>query len=140
VVPAAPKKLDLLWILDEDDDYAQVQSVAAVLPQLIDSMNQAQIDYQIAVTSTDTCDAGSSDQGAFEPCEHCLSTGSADPTFVTPTFSDPATTLVDLFDLFDVAPQLAFCVAFNGDEHFFDSITDAFSPDLLSGHNSGFIS
>jgi hypothetical protein len=27
----------------------------------------------------------------------------------------------------------------NGDEHFFDSIADAFSPALLSGHNSGFI-
>ncbi len=26
-----------------------------------------------------------------------------------------------------------------GDEHFFDAIADAFSPDLLGGHNAGFL-
>jgi hypothetical protein len=138
-VPALAKKVDLLWILDDDDDTTEVQVLVAVLPQLITSMNQEQIDYQIAVTSTDTCDAGMSDRGAFEPCDHCISNASADPTFVTPATADPAATLVNLFDAFDVPPQLGLCEGLNGDEHFFDSIADAFSPDLLSGHNSGFI-
>ncbi len=139
IVPTITKKVDLLWILDEDDDAAQVANVAYLLPQLIDTMNQDQLDYQIAVTSTDTCDAGSSDLGSFEPCDHCLSTAASTPTFVTSTTVDAGAALVDLFSLFDVAPQLGFCEALNGDEHFFDSIADALSPALLSGHNAGFI-
>ena len=58
---------------------------------------------------------------------------------ITPTTGGPAATLAELFDLFDVPPQLAYCEDINGDEHFFDTIADAFSPTLLSGHNAGFI-
>ncbi len=139
VVPVPPKDLDLLWVLDEDDDFTQMNAVAAVLPQLIDAMDQQQIDYQIAVTSTDTCDGGSSDLGAFEPCEHCLSKASSDPLFITPQTAGPATTLGELFAVFDLSPQLGLCAELNGDEHFFDSIADALSPGLLGGHNAGFI-
>jgi hypothetical protein len=139
IVPPLSKKVDLLWVLDEDDDATQVAMVANLLPQLISTMNQDQLDYRMAVTSTDTCDAGSSDLGSFEPCDHCLSQASSTPTFITPTTPSTSTALVDLFGFFDVAPQLGLCEGLNGDEHFFDSIAAAFSPALLGGHNSGFI-
>ncbi len=138
-VPAPPKKLDLVWILDNDDDLPQIQSVAALLPQLIDALNQAQIDWQMAVTSTDTCDGGSSDLGFFEPCEHCISQASTDALFVTSTTADGGDALVNLFNLFDQPPQANFCSALNGDEHLFDSVADAFSTDNLAGHNAGFM-
>ncbi len=93
----------------------------------------------MAVTSTDTCDAGTSDLGFFEPCDHCLSQASTDPLFVAPTTADAGDALVNLFSLFDQAPQVGFCTPLNGDEHFFDSIADAFSTDNLSGHNAGFL-
>ena len=138
-VPAPPKELDVLWILDEDDDLDQVQSVAALLPQLIDSMNKSQIDWQMAVTSTDTCDGGSSDLGFFEPCDHCISQASTDPLFVTPGTADAGDAIGNLFSLFDESPQGGFCEGLNGDEHFFDSIADAFATANLTGHNAGFI-
>jgi len=139
IVPTPTKQLDMLWILDEDDDFTQVNTIAGFLPQLISALDDAGIDYRMAVTSTDTCDAGSSDRGFLEPCDHCLSTASNSPTLVTPATPGAATALVDLFNLFDIPPQLGFCEKLNGDEHFFDSIADAFSPELLAGHNSGFL-
>ncbi len=135
----APRsEVDIVWILDNDDDYPQVQNVRALLPQLFASLDEAQVDYQMAVTSTDTCNSANSDQGWFEPCDHCLSTASPDPIFVTPATADPAGTLSGLFAFFDIPPQLGLCAPLNGDEHFFDSIAAALSPTLQSGHNAGF--
>jgi hypothetical protein len=136
----APRsEVDIVWILDNDDDYPQVQNVRALLPQLFASLDEAQVDYQMAVTSTDTCDSPYSDQGSFEPCDHCLSTASPDPLFITPATADPVDTLSDLFGYFDIPPQLHLCADLNGDEHFFDSVADVFAPNLLSGHNAGFL-
>jgi hypothetical protein len=138
-IPAPPKKVDLAWILDDDDDVPSIATLAGILPQLIDALNQSQIDYQIAVTSTDTCDQDWSDQGSFEPCDHCLSVAQSNPIFITPASTpDPATALAGLFGLF-TDPDPAHCEKLTGDEHLFDTIADAFSPTLLSGHNSGFI-
>jgi len=61
------------------------------------------------------------------------------PIFINPASTpDPATALGDLFGLFALGDP-AQCEAQIGDEHLFDTIADTFSPDLLSGHNSGFI-
>jgi len=136
IVPQS--EVDIVWILDNDDDYPQVQNVRAILPQLFASLDEAQVDYQMAVTSTDTCNAPNSDRGSFEPCDHCLSTASPDPIFISPVTPDPAGSLSDLFGTFDIPPQLGLCAHLNGDEHFFDSIAAVLSPALLSGHNAGF--
>ncbi len=138
-IPAPPKKVDLAWILDNDDDQPSIATLATVLPQLIDALNSSQIDYQIAVTSTDTCNQYGSDQGFFEPCDHCLSTGQSNWIFITSASTpDPATALATLFDIFAI-PDPAQCEKAIGDEHLFDTIADAFAATLLGGHNSGFI-
>src|SRR4029077_12177074 len=124
---------------DDDDDQTQVQHVAALLPQLIDSLNKAQIDWQMAATSTDTCDAGTSDIGFFEPCDHCLSQTSSDPLYVTSTTADAGDAMVNLLAVFDKDAKGHLCDPLNGDEHLFDSIADAFSSDNLAGHNAGFL-
>ncbi len=115
------------------------RTLRPLLPQFIDSLNSAQIDWQMAVTSTDTCDGGSSDLGFFEPCDHCISQASADPLFVTPTTADGGDALVDLFNLFDQEPGSGLCEPLNGDEHLFDAIADAFSTDNLAGHNASLL-
>jgi len=139
IVPAPPNQLDLVWILDNDDDREEVKSVAAVLPGIIDALNAKQVDWQMAVTSTDTCDGGSSDLGFFEPCDHCISQASSTALRVTESTPDAGDALINLFNLFDVAPVLGYCDQLNGDEHFFDSIADAFSTANLAGHNAGFL-
>ena len=138
--PAPLKKVDLAWILDNDDDETtSIAPIGAILPQLIDALHQSGIDYQLAVPSTDTCNQDGADQGSFEPCDHCLSTAQSAPIFITPaTVPDPATGLGDLFGGFAL-PARADCWGLVGDEHLFDTIAAAFSPGLLSGHNSGFI-
>ena len=139
-VLAPPKKADLLWILDNDDDLtASIEPLELILPQLIDTLDQSQIDYQIAITSTDTCDGDGSDQGFFEPCDHCLSTIQSDPIFVgSASEPDPATALGDSFGAFSL-PARAYCSGLIGDEHLLDTLAAAFAPGLLAGHNSGFI-
>ncbi len=138
------RQLDLLWVLDNDDDLSAVSAVTNMLPQLIGVLSDAGIDYQIAATSTDTCDGttsngANSDQGAIEPCDHCLSTASANPVFVTATTANPAATLSGLFSFFDIPPQVGACEQVIEDEHFFDALAAIFSPALLNGHNAGFM-
>ncbi len=131
--------VDLAWFLDEDDDYAQIQNVKALLPALFAALNQAQVDYQMAITSTDTCALPNSVQGSFEPCDHCLTLALSSALFITPATPDPLGAMSALLDAFDLPPQLNACTAVNGDEHFFDSIAAAFSSSLRNGHNAGFL-
>ena len=138
IVPNPPKELDLVWILDDDDDLQEIQSVAALLPQIVDLLNAAKVDWQMAVTSTDTCDAGHSDIGLFEPCDHCISQDSSDATYFTPT-ADAGDALVNLFAFPHREDQGGLCAWVNGDEHFFDSIAEAFSAGNLGGHNARFL-
>ena len=133
---AQQNKVDLVFMLDDDDDLPEIQSVAAELPGFIQAANAAQIDYRIAVTSTDTCSATPSDQGAFEPCDHCTSSAAANPIYFTPQTPDAAQALTDLFTLH----QSTACVpALVGDEQFFEAIRETFDPSLLAGHNAGFL-
>jgi hypothetical protein len=47
---------------------------------------------------------------------------------------------MNIFDQFNgLLPGQETCYPLNGDEHFFDAIADAFSPELLSTHNAGFL-
>jgi len=40
-IPTPPKKLDLAWILDNDDDRTSIYYLGLLLPQLIDALNQS---------------------------------------------------------------------------------------------------
>jgi len=133
---ARQNKVDLLFMLDDDDDLTEIQAVAEELPGFIQAADAAGLDYQIAVTSTDTCVATPSDQGSFEPCDHCTSSVSASPIYFTPQTQNAAQTLTDLFNLHSGTACVAALV---GDEQFFQALEQTFEPALLAGHNAGFV-
>ncbi len=133
---ARQSKIDLVFVLDDDDDLTEIQAVAAELPSFIQAANAAELDYRIALTSTDTCVATFSDQGSFEPCDHCTASVSATPIYFTPQSQNAAQTLGNLFNLHSGTACVQTLV---GDEQFFQAIADAFDPALLAGHNSGFL-
>jgi hypothetical protein len=133
---AQQNKIDLVFMLDDDDDLTEIQAVAQELPAFIQAADAAQLDYRIALTSTDVCGATPSDQGSFEPCDHCTSSASASPIYFTPQTSNGAQGLTDLFDLH----QGTACTRnVFPDEQFFQALADTFDPSLLAGHNSGFM-
>ncbi len=140
-VPVLTKQVDVLWVLEDDDnqDTVQVRGISAMAAKLISEMNADQLDYQMAVTSTDTCSASNADRGALEPCDHCLSTAGSYPELITPATTSTALSLTFLFAAFTISPAASSCGPINGGEHFFDAIADALSFPLLSGHNAGFI-
>ena len=67
--------MDLLWVIDNDDDLEQDQNIATnALPAFIAAAQAANVDFHMAVTSTDTCSAPGSDQGGSSPAPTVSST------------------------------------------------------------------
>ena len=129
-------QVDLLWVIDNDDDLTQDQNIAQnALPAFIAAAQAANVDFHMAVTSTDTCTATGSDQGNFEPCANCQFTTSPTATIVTSQTANPATTLAPLIQM----TTWNCASAGVSDEQLVDAAYLALQPGLLAGHNAGFL-
>ncbi len=123
-------QVDILWVVDNDDNQQVQQLVAQNLPSFMQYALSAGIDFHMAVTATDVCQTGTSDDGWFDPCSHCAEMGS-NATIVTPqTQPDPTSVLQNLIQV----GQSGGC-----DDPLFEPAYEALQPSLLSGHNSGFL-
>ncbi len=120
-------KADILWVMDTDDDDDERTKVAAQAPGFVQALISDGLDFQIAVTSSDSCGQnpppGHAEGGQILPCPNCKLSGST-PTIVT-------------LDDFNAGTDLATLMAIGGraqnsctdDEHFFETSYEA----LVSG-------
>ena len=127
---SAQPKVDILWVIDNDDNQEVQQLVAQNLPKFMEYALSAGIDFHMAVTSDDVCQTSSSDDGWFEPCSHCASQSSSSATIVTPQTPNPTSTLATLIQL----GQSGGC-----DDPLFEPVYEALQSSLLAGHNAGFL-
>jgi hypothetical protein len=75
---------DVLWVMDTDDDETERAEVAKYGADFITALQADGIDFQVAVTSSDTCKgSGSSDDGRILPCAGCNISGSSIPSIIT---------------------------------------------------------
>jgi Abnormal spindle-like microcephaly-assoc'd, ASPM-SPD-2-Hydin len=140
---------DILWVVDTDDDFDFWSGPQSnFFPQLQDFMNAAAgVDYQMAVTTVETCPGG--DQGNIEPCPSCHNTsynGSSDADILTPDLSNPGADLQNLLNNIDKDPCNpcqdcnSCCAPGSADEHFLQAAQWALDPtNAAAAHNSGFL-
>ncbi|MHB8417352.1 MAG: choice-of-anchor D domain-containing protein [Myxococcales bacterium] len=128
-VQSSQPKVDILWVIDNDDNGEVQTLVANNMPSFMQYAISQGIDYHIAVTSDDVCQGPTSDDGSFEPCSHCAINGT-NATIVTPQTPDPVGTLGNLIQL----GQAGGC-----DDPLFEPAYEALQPALLQGHNAGFL-
>ncbi|HUB05974.1 MAG TPA: choice-of-anchor D domain-containing protein [Myxococcales bacterium] len=128
-VQSSQPKVDILWIIDNDDNGQVQQLVAQNIPSFMQYAQSQGIDYHIAVTSDDVCQGPTSDDGWFEPCAHCAETGT-NAEIITPQTPDPVGALGTLIQL----GQSGGC-----DDPLFEPAYEALQPALLAGHNAGFL-
>ena len=128
-VQSSQPKVDILWVIDNDDNGQVQQLVAQNIPSFMQYAESQGIDYHIAVTSDDVCQTASSDDGSFEPCSHCAETGT-NAEIISPQTPNPVSELSTLIQL----GQSGGC-----DDPLFEPAYEALQPALLSGHNAGFL-
>ncbi|MHB8419636.1 MAG: choice-of-anchor D domain-containing protein [Myxococcales bacterium] len=133
-VQSSQPKVDLLWVIDNDDDLPQDQLVAQNLPAFFASAGTANVDFHMAVTDTDTCNTPGADQGSFEPCSHCYNATSPNALIITSQDADPQGELSGLIQINNYA-----CTSAPQDEQILEAMYQALQPSLLAGHNAGFL-
>jgi hypothetical protein len=134
-VQTSQPEVDLLWVIDNDDDFAQDQNIAQnLLPVFFAAAQDANVDFHMAVTDTDTCNAPGSDQGWFEPCANCQFETSPSATIITSQDADPMGELSGLIQM-----NMYNCQTAPQDEQMFEAPYLALQPSLLAGHNAGFL-
>jgi hypothetical protein len=107
---------DILWVMDTADlaDLNERQTVADQAQTFIDGLNDAGIDFQLGVTSTDVCGYGGAEEGRIEGCPGCHIDAMA-PAIVT---ADDPTGAADLATLMGLSGAIAACSS-NEIEEFF---------------------
>jgi hypothetical protein len=73
---------DILWVMDTADSDEREQ-VATYASDFINSLEANGVDFQMGVTSTDVCTAGTAEDGRLVPCSGCHLAGNAAPQIVT---------------------------------------------------------
>ncbi len=125
-----PPKVDVLWVMDNDDDQVVVDD-----PTLASFFQGAgNVDYHAAVVSTEIECGG---QGQLEPCATCDNRGT-NATVITSADPTPDQTLSSLMSGTLSSPSWCAIVG-DGDEQMLDAIYIALQPNLLAGHNNGFL-
>jgi hypothetical protein len=133
-VTTSQPQVDLLWVIDNDDDFSQDQLIAQNLPAFFQAAQAANVDFQMAVTDTDTCGAPGADDGWFEPCQSCQFTTSAAAQIITSQDANPVAELSALIQM-----NMYNCSSAPQDEQIFEGPYLALQPSLLAGHNAGFL-
>ncbi len=143
-VQTSQPEVDLLWVIDNDDDFPQDQLIAQNLPSFWAAAEAANVDFHMAVTDTDTCGGPQADDGWFEPCSHCQYTSSAAATIITSQDTDPTGAMSpaayqqsELANLIQM--NMYNCSSAPQDEQIFEGPYLALQPSLLAAHNVGFL-
>jgi hypothetical protein len=128
--------VDILWVMDIDDDDAERDLIAKQASTFIDALNNAQLDYQIGVTTSDWCPSGiqgTSENGRLLPCPGCKIDGTQ-PMIVTP---QDETAAADLQSLIEIGTNTT--NACSPDEQFFDAAYEAVVATTNQGWNAALI-
>src|SRR5262249_47038634 len=78
-----------------DDDWNERLVVSNQAQTFIDALNKVNMDYQIAVTTTDTCHSGKGEYGRLLGCPGCHIDGQT-PTIITPSDANAGAALKTL--------------------------------------------
>jgi len=134
-------KLDLLWVIDTGPavDVGAQQAIAANLSSFLAYPDQAGLDLNMTVTSTDVFSYANSEDGRMEPCSGCKVDGVA-MTVVTLAngLQSAVDTLGPLISLGSGVYCTSNCNGFAGENQFLEATYEALSPALLAGHNQPF--
>ena len=125
--------LDVLFVVDVDDDPLIVTNLTDDLGGVLAALQAKGVDFKMAVTTTDVCGTTVSEDGWFEPCEHCQLSGQ-DAKLVHSKMPI-ATQLQSLTGLLTLAPLWPSC----NDEQFFEAGYLSMDAVLLQAHNQGLL-
>jgi len=125
--------LDVLFVADVDDDPLILQNITDNVGNLLGALRAKGVDFKFAVTTTDVCGTSVSEDGWFEPCEHCQLAGQT-ATLVGSnlTVAKQVSSLTGLLTLGALWPAC-------NDEQFLEAGFMSMDPTLLRSHNQGLL-
>jgi hypothetical protein len=125
--------LDVLFVVDVDDDPLILLNLTDNVASLLATLRSQGVDFRIAVTTTDVCGTAISEDGWFEPCEHCQQVGpTASLVGANMTAAIQAQTLTTLLTLAALWPSC-------NDEQFLEAGFLSMDRVLLLAHNRGLL-
>jgi hypothetical protein len=127
-------KADILWVMDTDDDDLERTNVSGHAAEFVNALISDGLDFQIAVTSSDSCGdnppPGAAEGGRILPCPNCKLNGSI-PTIIT---ADDVSAGPDLATLMVIKSQVS--NSCQNDEHFFETTYEAFVSGAGATYNN----